>query len=178
MEDQIKSASWALGIWSALSVVFGLLIMAWPGITLKVFLIILGVYLLTSGVVMIIGSLVSHENHWVGGALIGALGVIAGLYVFANPTVTGLVILSVIAIWSIAVGALEIVAGFEAGKHGWWVIVSGLISVLFGVYIFANPRNGAIALIWLIGIYSIVSGAVLGVAALKLSRVNKQLKRA
>lgn len=178
MEDQIKSASWALGAWGVMSVIFGLLIMAWPGITLQVFLVILGIYLLASGVVMVIGSLVSHERHWIGGALIGFLGVLAGLYVFANPTTTGLVLLSVIAIWSIVVGALEVVAGFEAGKHGWWVIVSGIISVLFGAYIFANPRNGAIALVWLIGIYSVVSGLVLAVAALKIGRYGKQLKRA
>jgi uncharacterized membrane protein HdeD (DUF308 family) len=83
MDNQIKEAAWALSVWGAFSVVFGLLIMAWPGITLKSFLIVLGIYLLASGAIMAVGSIINHTGHWIFGTLMGALSVIAGLYVFS-----------------------------------------------------------------------------------------------
>ena len=112
MQQQVKGAAWALGLWGAFSVIFGVLVLAWPSITLKAFLVVLGVYLLASGVVMAIGSLVNRQGHWVGGAIIGALSAVAGLYVFANPKISALAILTVVAVWSIAVGTLQLVAGF------------------------------------------------------------------
>lgn len=177
MQEQIKGAAWALGLWGVFSIIFGVLILAWPGITLKAFLVVLGVYLLTSGVVMAIGSLVNRRRHWVGGALMGAITSIAGLYVFANPKISTLAILTVIAIWSIAVGGLQLAAGFE-GKNNWWMILSGAVYTLFGFYIFANPTGGAITLIWLIGLSVIASGLLLTIAAFKVGDLNKQLRRA
>ena len=177
MQEQIKGAAWALGLWGVFSIIFGVLILAWPGITLKAFLIVLGVYLLASGVVMAIGSLVNRRGHWVGGALMGAITAIAGLYVFANPKISTLAILTVIAIWSIAVGGLQLAAGFE-GKNNWWMILSGAVYALFGFYIFANPKGGAITLIWLIGLSVIASGLLLTIAAFKVGDLNKTLRRA
>lgn len=177
MEQQIKGAAWALGLWGALSVIFGVLILAWPAMTLKVFLVVLGIYLLASGAVLAIGSLIKQGNNWVGGILMGVLSVIAGLYVFSHPQLSALVVLTLIAIWSIAIGALQIVAGLE-GKNNWWVVASGLIYMLFGLYIFANPKGGAIAVIWLIGLTVIAGGIVSVVSALKLTSIEKKLRSA
>ena len=46
---------------------------------------------------------------------------------------------------------LQIVAGFE-GKNNWLQIFAGFVYTLFGFYIFANPKGGAIALVWIIGL--------------------------
>ena len=177
MQQQVKGAAWALGLWGAFSVIFGVLVLAWPSITLKAFLVVLGVYLLASGVVMAIGSLVNRQGHWVGGAIIGALSAVAGLYVFANPKISALAILTVVAVWSIAVGTLQLVAGFE-GKNNWWLILGGAVYTLFGLYIFANPKGGAIAVIWLVGLSIITAGLLLIIAAFKTGGISKQLGRA
>ncbi len=177
MQEQLKGVAWALGLWGALSVIFGTLIVAWPGITLKVFLLILGIYLLASGAVLAVGSIIRRNGHWVGGILMGALSVIAGLYVFAHPQISGLVVLTLIAIWSIAIGALQIVAGLE-GNNNWWMVASGVIYTLFGLYIFANPAGGAIALVWLIGLTVIAGGIVSIVGAFKVNSMENTLKRA
>ncbi len=173
MQKELKGVAWALGIWGALSVIFGGIIFAWPGITLKAFLIVLGLYLVASGLVMIVGSLVNHQGKWIAGALVGGISAIAGLYVLANPQITGLVALYVIALWAISAGLLQIVAGAE-GKNSWWLIVSGAIYTLFGLYIFANPAKGAIALIWFIGLSVIVGGIALIITAFEANNeINK-----
>lgn len=177
MQEQLKGVAWSLGLWGALSIIFGMLIVAWPGITLKVFLLILGIYLLASGAVLTVGSLLRRDGHWVGGILMGILSVIAGLYVFSHPTVSGLVVLTLIAIWSIALGALQIVAGLE-GRNNWWLVTAGAIYTLFGLYIFANPAGGAVALVWLIGLTVIAGGIVSVIGAFKVNDLDKQLKKA
>lgn len=177
MKNDLKAASWALGLWGTFSVIFGALILAWPGITLKVFLIIVGIYLLSTGIVMLVGSLVNREGSWAGTALVGVISVVAGLYVFANPGISALVALTVIAIWAIAVGMLQIVAGFE-GKNNWLQIFAGAVYTLFGFYIFANPAGGALALVWLIGLTTIASGIALVIVAFEANSAGKKLKRA
>jgi uncharacterized membrane protein HdeD (DUF308 family) len=164
MQKELKGAAWALGLWGVFSILFGALVLAWPGITLKAFLVILGVYFVATGLAMIVGSLVHHQGKWVLGALLGIVSVVAGLYVFANPAISGLVTLYVIAIWAVTVGMLEMVAGFE-GKNSWSLIIAGAVHALFGFYIFANPAGGAIALVWLIGLTTIIGGVALVVTA-------------
>lgn len=175
MQKELKGAAWALGIWGVFSIIFGAMILAWPGITLKVFLIILGIYFIATGFTMLIGSLVHHQGKWILGALLGVISVVAGLYVFANPGISGLVTLSVIAIWAVAVGMLEIVAGFE-GKNSWSLIIGGVINTLFGFYIFANPAGGAIALVWLVGLSTIIGGIALVVTAFEAHHEIKTLQ--
>ncbi len=174
MQNNMKAASWALGLWGALSVIFGVLIVAWPGITLKAFLIILGVYLLAVGVVMLVGSIANREGHWVSTALVGLISVVAGLYVFANPSISALVALSVIAVWAIVAGMLQIVIGFE-GRNDWLMIFAGSVYTLFGFYIFANPAGGALTLVWLIGLSTIAGGIALVIAAFEANSSSKKV---
>lgn len=174
MQKELKGAAWALGLWGALSVIFGALILAWPGITLKAFLVILGIYLVATGLVMLVGSLVNREGRWIGGALVGVISAVAGLYVFSNPQISAVVALSVIALWSVAVGMLQIVDGFE-GKNNWARIVAGAVYTLFGFYIFANPAGGAVALVWIIGLSTIAGGIALVVTAFEANSAAKQV---
>ncbi|MCX6728706.1 MAG: DUF308 domain-containing protein [Candidatus Saccharibacteria bacterium] len=174
MQKEVHSVAWALGIWGALSVVFGGIIFAWPGITLKIFLVILGLYFVLSGLVMLVGSLIHHQGKWITGAVLGGLTAVAGLYVLANPQISGLVALYVIALWAITAGLLQVVAGFEEG-NSWWLVVSGVIYALFGFYIFANPAGGALALIWFIGLSVIIGGISLIITAFEINKDSKKL---
>lgn len=173
MDNQIKEAAWALSVWGVFSVVFGLLIMAWPGITLSAFLIVLGIYLLASGAVMAVGSIVNHSGHWIFGTLMGALSVVAGLYVFSHPAISALAVLSLIAIWAVVVGVLQVAAGFSSKKTSWLLVASGTVYTLFGMYIFAKPATGALAVIWLIGLSVVLSGVALIVSGYEANKVVK-----
>lgn len=174
MQKDLQGVAWALGLWGALSVIFGALVLAWPGITLKAFLVVLGVYLVATGLVMLVGSLVNRQEKWIGGALVGVISTVAGLYVFANPQISALVALSVVALWAVAAGMLQIVAGFE-GKNNWALIIAGAIYTLFGFYIFANPAGGALALVWLIGLSTIAGGIALVITAFEANSASKKV---
>lgn len=176
MQKEMHGVAWALGLWGAFSVVFGALIMSWPGITLKVFLIILGIYFVISGLALFVGSLINlnRTGRWVTGALLGGLSVVAGLYVFANPQLSALVAIYVVAIWGVAVGILQIAAGLE-GKNNWWMVIAGVIYTLFGLYIFGHPLTGALALTWVIGLSTVAGGIALIITAFELNNDVKKL---
>ena len=68
--------------------------------------------------------------------------------------------LYLIAAWAVLTGILEIVTAIDLRKvieNEWLLGLSGLASVVFGVILAIRPGAGALALIWLIGGYAIVS---------------------
>jgi uncharacterized membrane protein HdeD (DUF308 family) len=86
---------------------------------------------------------------------------------------TAVILLLIIASWAIIRGILEIIAAIKLRKvidGEWLLILSGLLSVAFGVLLFLRPGVGALAVMWLIGIYMIVFGITAIVLSLRLRR--------
>ena len=52
----------------------------------------------------------------------------------------------------------------------WYLILCGVISVLFGIGVMIMPGAGALALIWVIGIYAIVEGILYIALAFRLKK--------
>jgi len=101
------------------------------------------------------------------------LSVAAGVVAFLMPGITALVLLVIIASWSIVNGIMEIVAAIRLRKvinNEWLWILAGLGSVLFGVAVLIWPGAGALALIWWIGASSVFFGVMLMALAFRLRR--------
>ncbi len=93
---------------------------------------------------------------------------------FLFPAITALAFVYLIAGWAIVTGVFEIVAAFdmrELVKDGWWIGLSGGLSVLFGLIIAVNPGAGVLTILWLIGLYSILAGAARLATAYRLNAV-------
>ena len=98
---------------------------------------------------------------WV--AAVGLLGIAVGAFTFLLPGMTALILLLTIGGWAVAIGVLQIVGAIRLRKeidNEWLLILSGVVSVLFGVAIVAQPGAGAVALVWLIGAYAIIAGVL------------------
>ena len=83
-------------------------------------------------------------------AIVGIVGLLAGFVAFASPGLTALILLMFIAGWAIVIGALEIWGAIQLRKEiegEWWLILSGLLSIAFGVLLIARPGSGALALV-------------------------------
>lgn len=86
-----------------------------------------------------------------------------------------LVLLSFIAAWAIATGVLQIVGAIQLRKeidNEWMLILSGALSVLFGLALIVAPVAGAIALIWVIAFYAILFGVMQCAFAFRLRRLK------
>ena len=167
---------WTIGINGALSVVFGAMILAWPGISLYALTILFGAYALACGVVGLVNaSRVKEGRGWT--ALSSVLGIGVGLAVLAWPSISALGLLYVIAAYAIAFGVIAIGGAFWlpiAAGDAVLLSLSGLVSVLFGLVMFAKPGDGALVLLALIAAFSLVKGVTELVVAIGGARIMKR----
>jgi uncharacterized membrane protein HdeD (DUF308 family) len=113
--------------------------------------------------------------------LAGLAGIVVGVLTFLNPALTALALLFYIAIWAIATGLLQIVAAIRLRKEiegELWLGLAGLASIVFGVLLTARPGEGALAVLWLIATYAIVSGVILVILAIKAQTFVGRVKAA
>lgn len=162
---------WALAIRGIAAIIFGLLALFWPGITLLVFVIIFAIYALSDGVFAIVAAVNSSSREGWALLLEGVLGIAAGVLALFIPGITALFLLYIIAFWAFITGIFEMVMAVRLRReisHEWWAVLSGIASVLFGILLFIFPRAGALALVWWIGAYAIVFGLLLLALAIRL----------
>lgn len=164
---------WLLLLRGIAGILFGLLAFVWPGITLLSLVFLYGAYALLDGIFAIIAAIRggTGSRWWL--ALIGILGIAAGLLTFLWPGMTALVLAMFIGAWSLVHGVLEIIGAIKIRKeidNEWWLILSGALSALFGLAILIMPGAGALALVWIIGAYAIAFGALLIGFAFRLKK--------
>jgi uncharacterized membrane protein HdeD (DUF308 family) len=168
---------WTLVLRGVAAVIFGILAYVWPGITFTVLVLFFGAYALWDGVFALIAAFRTQaERRWPL-VLEGLVGVAAGLLTFIWPGAATLALLIIIGAWALVTGIFEIVAAIrlrEEIEGEWLLLVSGLLSVLFGIAIAIWPAAGLVAVTWLIGAYSIVFGILLIVLGFRLRNWRKQ----
>lgn len=155
------------------ALIFGLLTLLNPGITLLILVIFFGAYALIDGAFTIISTIANRrgERRWAGFLARGIVGVAAGIVTFAMPRITGLVLLYVIATWAVITGIMEIVAAVNLRKviqGEWMLILAGALSVAFGVLLFVAPGAGALTVALWIGAYAVILGILLFSLAIRL----------
>jgi uncharacterized membrane protein HdeD (DUF308 family) len=174
---------WMTLLRGAIAVLFGMMLFAWPQMSLASLVLVFGAFAFADGVgnvVTAVGGRKEHENWWVL-LLSGLAGIGIGILTLMNPAATALAILFYIAIWAIATGLLQIVAAIRLRKEiegEFWLALAGLASVVFGVLLVARPAAGALTVLWLIASYSIVFGATLILLAFKARGWEKRVKAA
>jgi uncharacterized membrane protein HdeD (DUF308 family) len=154
-------------------VAIGALAILWPGITLAVLVGIFGFYAILDGITNLMLGLSRREPHtgsWAQ-AVQGVFGVCAGVLALLWPGVTALVLVLFIGAWAIVTGVLEIIAAVRLRRviSGEWLLaLSGCMSVLFGILVFAFPGAGAVSIAWILGVYTAAAGMLLIVLGLRL----------
>ncbi len=156
---------WVFLVRGIAAVLFGILAFVWPHITLFVLVLLFGVYALVDGILSLVRAFGAGQRgqSWVWPLVGGIVGIAAGIAAFVWPGLTALVLLYIIAAWAVVSGITEIIAGVALRheiSHEWLLILGGVISLLFGLLVFARPGAGALAIVWLIGFYAIVLGVV------------------
>jgi len=170
---------WLMLLRGCVAIGFGILIFTEPQISLQVLVFLFGAYALIEGMLGVSVALAARSQLDSWGVLLfwGLLGIAVGILAFVKPDITALALLFYIALWAIATGVLEIAAAIrlrEVIRNEWLLIIAGLVSVAFGVWLIAQPERGAVAVLAVIGVYAIVFGVLLVLFALKVrSFVNK-----
>jgi uncharacterized membrane protein HdeD (DUF308 family) len=173
MVDVLARNWWALVLRGIAAIVFGLLAFFIPGVALFVLVILFGAYSLVDGVLAVVAAFRAAQTHtrWMSFALEGLVGIAVGLVTFFWPHITALALVYVIAFWAIVTGIFELVAALQLRKHiqnEWLLILGGILSIVFGVWISFEPGGGALAVVWIIAWYAILFGVLLVGLGLRL----------
>src|SRR6266567_5987567 len=154
---------WLLLLRGIAAIVFGVLAFVWPGLTLVTLVMLYGAFALVDGVISLIaaftGSAKPVPTWWL--VVVGLLGIAAGIVTFAWPGITAILLVLFIGAWALVHGIFEIIGAIQLRKeidNEWMLILSGVVSVLFGLIVLLAPGAGALGLIWAIAVYSIVFG--------------------
>jgi uncharacterized membrane protein HdeD (DUF308 family) len=180
---QLTKMRWAVGLNGLLSIALGVVILIWPGISLYALAILFGAYALASGVVGLVSAFSSSakgERGWL--IFSSLLGIVVGVMVLAWTDISALALLYVIGAYAIAFGIIAVVGAFWLpidGSDTVLMIILGLISVLFGIVIFARPGTGALVLLDVIAAFALIIGVTQVTLAIGGERlVNRELKGA
>lgn len=173
MLDRMSRDWWIIALQGVAAIVFGVLALVWPGITLLALVFLFGAYAIVDGVL----ALARGFRRGSGGGpdwwrvVVGLVGIGAGVIAFAAPGITAIALLLVIAAWAIVSGVVELIAAYQLRdviRREWLLALDGVLSIIFGVILVASPSAGALAVVWLIGAFAIASGVVLLVLAFRM----------
>ena len=183
----LKSTSTSLILNGVLAVIVGIVAIAWPGVTILALVILFAVYAFMLAGLQGARAFSSRAAGPVfGHLLLGLIDLAAGVVALVWPGPTAYVLVIIVAAWALVGGFAEIFAGFQSretvGTRAMF-IVAGLVSVAFGVVLFARPNVGAVTLALLFGLYSMIYGfsqitagvqvRQLGTSVRSLSPLNK-----
>ena len=182
MDTNLKSIAnsvwWLVLLRGIFMAIFGIIALVSPGIALLTLVWLFGLYAILDGIAaIVIGIRTRGEPHWVWTIVQGVVSVLAGIIALIWPGLTALALLFVVAFWAIVLGIGEIGGAFASRRSGstaWgWTLAAGILNVIFGVVLLIWPAGGILALVWLVGIFTLAGGIALIVLAFKVRSVAK-----
>lgn len=164
MEQLLKRVKTNVVISSILCVILGLVLVFWPGLSIRIVCTAVGVVLIVTGVTRMIdyfavrdGSMYSQIN-----LIFGIVLVVVGVWISVKPD-------KVLAIIPIIVGIVIVIHGLQNIKQAmelwrdkytkWWVAcILGVLTVGFGVLLIYRPFTAIDTVVMLIGFFLIYDG--------------------
>jgi uncharacterized membrane protein HdeD (DUF308 family) len=161
----VYSGNWlTFAIRGLVAIAFGVAAVAVPGLALWALVLLFGAYAIVDGGILlgalIIGRPEARHHTWEV-AIIGALGIAAGVTALVYPGITALALLYVAAFWAITTGLMAVIAAIRLRREiqgEIWLGLGGLISIVFGLFLIAFPGAGLLSLVWLVGVWAIAFG--------------------
>jgi uncharacterized membrane protein HdeD (DUF308 family) len=183
-EDMIVIAgNWkTIALQGVVALLFGILALAWPGLTVRALVLLFGAYAIVDGAFALAAAITNApdaRDHRTTFALWGVISVAAGLVAFVWPGITALALLYVIAAWALLTGAVRIALAVQLRRvieHEWLMVLSGVLSIAFATLLVITPGAGALAITWLIGWFALLFGSMLFALAWRLHKLESALQ--
>jgi uncharacterized membrane protein HdeD (DUF308 family) len=152
---------WAL-TFGIITVIAGVVVLAWPGPTLVVIAILFGIELVWLGVFRFVTAFGHDLNAGsrILYALLGVLSLIIGLYALRHVLITLLALALLLGIFWVANGAVELFTALSHSEvpHRAWLIFMGALSVIAGIILLAYPGISLLVLYVIVAVWLLVFG--------------------
>jgi uncharacterized membrane protein HdeD (DUF308 family) len=169
----------ALYIAAAVTFVFGLIVLVWPGATLVVLAVLFGCYMVISGILGLVEGLSDHHADGFTRAsyiVLGVLGIVLGLFCLRRIDVTVLVLAFLLSVFWIMRGVLDLSIAIQRrdGYSNGLRAFTGVISLIAGILVLFWPGITLYTLLVFAGAWLMVYGLTLGYLGYRLHRLAKQ----
>ena len=160
---------WLVLIEGILSIALGAFLLIRPGSTFAVIVQVIAIYWLISGIFKIV-SIFFDSSGWGWKLFIGIIGILAGFVLLGEPIISaflfGFSVIWVMGFFGIVYGIMGIIQFFQG--DGWWSLVLGVVSIIFGILLLGNTALAALTLPWVFGIFLIFGGMMAIIAAFQM----------
>ncbi|TFW32657.1 HdeD family acid-resistance protein [Massilia horti] len=179
MNSFFAQSWWEIALRGVLAILFGILAAVVPGLTLLGLIALFAAFALLSGISAVAGAARyrrANDDWWLP-LLLGLVSIGAGIVALVNPALTALALVLIMGANALVTGVLEIIAAVRLRKvieGEWMMALSGIVSIVFGALVFLFPGAGALALVWLISLYAILSGILLLALSVKVQRLARR----
>lgn len=168
-----KNHWWQVAIRGLVALLFGILLLAWPGVGLFLFAIFFGAYAFVDGIFTLVAAVSykgsSGQRAWL--FVRGIFGIIVGIITFFWPAITELALIFLIGAWALVTGIMELNFAFRSVRETgakWLFAVSGILSIILAILLLVRPIAAIIAVIWIIGAYAVMAGILLIILGFRL----------
>ncbi|MDQ1921738.1 HdeD family acid-resistance protein [Massilia pseudoviolaceinigra] len=181
MNETLLRNWWLLAARGAIAIVFGVLAIAWPAVTLLTLAALFAAFALLGGAVWMFGAVRNRRNdsHWWMLMVFGLVSLAVGVLATFNPAITLLTLILLMGANALVSGVLDIVIAICVRKFirgEWLLLLSGVASIVFGLIALLFPLGaGAVMLATFIGVYALMSGVLLMCLSVRVrswSRIN------
>jgi uncharacterized membrane protein HdeD (DUF308 family) len=179
MDQLLLKSWWMLALRGAAALLFGILALIWPGMTLLVLVALFAAYALISGGASVVAAIRNRNSDkgWWLILLLGVVSLAAGVIAVFNPGITILVLVLIMGANALVTGILDIVVAIRLRKQierEWLLALAGVVSIVFGLLVFLFPAAGALAMVFMVSFYATLTGILLLTLAF---RARKWVKR-
>lgn len=172
----LAEAWWLILLRGVAAVILGVLAFAAPLATIVALVWVWGIYAVADGILSLAAAVTGRggaaPRWWL--ALVGVLGLAAGVVAFMNPALVARFFVLIIGFWAVMIGVLEIWGAIALRKeihNEWMLTLSGAIAVLFGLILLFSP-TALLTLVWLAGFYALFAGVCFIVLAFRMRRLK------
>lgn len=169
---------WLTLLRGLLFLTLGLVAIFNPHITTQAFFVVFGFFSIVDGIVALITGLAARRTGWGWTTVQGIAGILIGLIAVFRPQAVAAVIVIFLAMWSLVIGLFQVAMSFQVrstGLRSWiWILVSGVLTTLLGLYFLVNPEVGAAFLTITVGVFMLAVALVLILGAFQLRSTQKE----
>lgn len=167
-ESSLEKQLWGLAIsQGVLAILFGIVALFWPGLTVSLLIVLFGVFVLVWGITGVIASLTSigKDKFWWLELIFSVLALGLAVYMLRNPIETAAVFILLIGLTFIVRGVVDILEGlFDGNRDGGdrvFHVIVGVLGIIAGIVTLAYPVSAGLAVVWVIGLYGVLYGSLL-----------------
>ncbi len=164
-QEMIENLWWIFVFQGVLTLVFGLVALFWPAITLVTLVYFFAAYVLVAGLVFVLRGFlrINKVPSWWFTLLVGIIATVFGVYLLAYPQEAVHSFLGIVGILLLARGVFDLfLAAFVIkttdGRILW--IISGAVGIIAAIILWRYPVDTGVALVWVLGLYALIAGVV------------------